>query len=360
MRFKLILSMLPMAAIASPYSLTSIISWKPANTRAIDGSTINNNTYYLSDLENGIVHVVDIASSTEIAQISGFVGLHVVSGQVDRASSGPSGMVAVPDLIELYVADGNGTVKIVDLKSNTIKSIISLPITKRADELGYDSTHQIVAATAPNEKIPTLFFISTNTHQIVANLTFPNSTDGIEVPSWNSQDGNWYLSVPSTVANPGGEIVVIDPKSFEILEIFAEPPCNSAGTAFGAPHSHHLFLGCSAGSLLSFNNTSSYIISTSSGKVVATVKDVVGSDQIAYSKNLNIFFASASHNKDGDGDQKPELAVIDAERGNVVQSIVTDNVTAHAVAVDEKTNRVFVPLLEGIAVYDYHHDQTSD
>ncbi|KAF8863931.1 hypothetical protein BDZ45DRAFT_685498 [Acephala macrosclerotiorum] len=217
---------------------------------------------------------------------------------------------------------------------------IDLSVDKRADELGYDAARKVVA--------------------IIANLIFPEATDGIEVPSWNSQDGNWYLSIPSTISNPRGEIAVIDPKAFKVLKTFAEPPCNSAGTAFGAPHSHTLFLGCSQNSYLEYNNTASYIISTSSGKVESTVRDIVGSDQIAYSQNLNLFFASAARNRATDGSPGPILAVVDAERGNVVQRIATDNVTAHAVAVDEVSNRVFVPLLHGIAVYDYHHHQTSN
>lgn len=75
---------------------------------------------------------------------------------------------------------------------------------------------------------------------------------------------------------------------------------------------------------------------------------------------MNLFFASAARNRGSNGSPDPILAVVDAERGNVVQSIVTDNVTAHAVAVDEGSNRVFVPLLQGIAVYDYHHHQSSN
>ncbi|CZR58019.1 uncharacterized protein PAC_07909 [Phialocephala subalpina] len=335
MRLTILLSLLPSVALAGPYSLTKIIPWIPANTGAYDGSTINNGTYYLSDLQNGVVRVVDVASATEITRIGDFVGLNSISGHIGRDSSGPSGMIAVPDRNELYVGDGDGTVKVIDLKTNTILASIDLSVNKRADELGYDAAQRVVAVTAPDITIPTLFFISVTTRQVIANLTFPDATDGIEVPSWNAQDGNWYLSIPSSVTNPGGEIAAVDPKSFKVVRTVAEPPCNSAGTAFGAPHSHVLFLGCSQNSYFELNNTSSYIISTSSGKVVSTVKDVVGSDQIAYSQNLNLFFASAARNRASGGSSDPILAIVDAERGNVVQSIVTDNVTAHAVAVDE-------------------------
>ncbi|KAF8863932.1 hypothetical protein BDZ45DRAFT_737774 [Acephala macrosclerotiorum] len=65
--------------------------------RACDGSTINNGIYYLSDLQNGVVHIVNVASATEITRVGGFVGLNFISEKIDRDSSGPSGMIAVPD-----------------------------------------------------------------------------------------------------------------------------------------------------------------------------------------------------------------------------------------------------------------------
>lgn len=348
------LLVLPALALAGPYSLTTIIPWTPNVSKSCDVSVILNGKYFLSDRGNAAVHVIDIASATQVALLTGFVGLDFVNGVFIKDSSGPAGLVALPDRNELYVGDGNSSVKVFDLSTYSFLEEIDFGLTKRADEMGYDPINKVVAVTAPDEDIPILFFISATTRKVLANITFPEATNGIELPNWNPSDGKWYQSIPETVQSPGGQVDVIDPKTFKVIKSYSEPKCNSAGTAFGAPN--QLFLGCSQDCITNFNVSNSLIMDVTTGKITHTTKEIAGSDQVAYDPTTNFFYASAYQNQAGGlstGVAVPQLAIIDADDGRLMQVLVTDSTVAHAVAVDPKTNRMFVPLLAGIGVYDF-------
>jgi hypothetical protein len=91
------------------------------------------------------------------------------------------------------------------------------------------------------------------------------------------------------------------------------------------------------------------------GSIVANISTVAGVDQVAYDSNAQLYFASAYQNLAGGistGAPQPQLAIIDAKTNKLIQTITTDNVTAHSVAVDPVTNNVIVPLTKsGLAVY---------
>jgi hypothetical protein len=358
MKLSFVLGVLPTLVLAGPYSLTTIIPWAPNISTSCDVSVILNGKYFLSDRGNAGVHVVDIASATQIGLLPGFVGLDYVNGVFIKDSSGPAGLVALPDRNELYVGDGNSSVKVFDLDTYALLAEIDFGLTKRADEMGYDPINQVVAVTAPDEPIPIIFFISATTRTVIANITFPEAYNGIELPNWNPTDGNWYNSIPETYQSPGGQIDVIDPKTFKVIKSYSEPKCNSAGTAWGAPN--QLFLGCSQDPITNFNVSNTLIMDVTSGNITHTTKGIAGSDQVAYAPITNFFYASAYQNQAGGlstGAATPQLAIIDAEDGRLMQVLVTDDVVAHAVAVDPISNRMFVPLLAGIGVYDFSMPQ---
>src|SRR6266404_392427 len=58
--------------------------------------------------------------------------------------SGPNGVVAVPQLNQLYVGDGDSTVKVVDLGAKAVVAIIPTGGNCRADELAYDPLDHII------------------------------------------------------------------------------------------------------------------------------------------------------------------------------------------------------------------------
>ncbi|KAF8850856.1 hypothetical protein BDZ45DRAFT_167917 [Acephala macrosclerotiorum] len=140
--------------------------------------------------------------------------------------------------------------------------------------MGYDPINKVVAVTAPDEDIPILFFISATTRKVLANITFPEATNGIELPNRNPSDGKWYQSNPETVQNLGGQIDVIGPKTFKAINSYSEPKCNSAGTAFGA--FNQLFLGCSQDCITNFNVSNSLIMDVTTRKITYTTKGIAG------------------------------------------------------------------------------------
>jgi DNA-binding beta-propeller fold protein YncE len=222
-------------AIAS-YTLTTTIPWTPKNSTLCDQGAVVNRSYYLSNRTNSVVHVVNLASGTETAQISGFAGTHFVNGSVNKPTSGPNGLLPIPDRNELYAGDGDGTVKVIDLGNHKVVDIITLGISKRAGEMAYDAQRKLAVVTGPDDDIAVVVFISVTYRSIVGKVSFPNATNGIEQPAWNPTDGAVYVGIPETDANPGGEVDVVDTSTFQITKILPEPECSSAGIVFGPPN----------------------------------------------------------------------------------------------------------------------------
>ncbi|KAK9320379.1 YVTN repeat-like/Quino protein amine dehydrogenase [Lipomyces orientalis] len=355
MKPSLFLLLLPVAVLADvSYRRRNIVPWEPKNATSVDQSVINHGTYYLSDRTNNVVHVVDIASGTLTTDIKGFVGVNLVNGKPDNAVSGPNGLLVIPDRNELYVGDGDGTVKVVDLRNNTVVASIHTGSVTRADELAYDAKRQLIAVTNPEETTAKIAIISVADRKVLGNVTFPNATNGVEQPAWNTIDGYIYVSVPETTANPGGEIDVVDPEQFEIIKVLPEPECNSHGIVFGP--NQQLLLGCSQDSILTYGTAHVAIMDIRTGNITSTINGVAGADQVVYDPTANLYYVSAYQNTANgtkQGMPDPILAIIDAATGDLVQTIPTDNVTAHSVAVDPKTNTLVVPLANiGITIFD--------
>lgn len=153
----------PAIALASGPYTTTVVPWKPKNATSVDVSTV----YYLSDRTNGIVHIVDLSSATETGSISGFVGAHIVNGTLDKPTSGPTGLLGIPGHNELFVGDGDGTVKVVDLSSNKVVDKVQLETKKRADEMTFDAKHNLAVVTGPDDDIASIWFISVTDRKIV-------------------------------------------------------------------------------------------------------------------------------------------------------------------------------------------------
>jgi DNA-binding beta-propeller fold protein YncE len=342
------------------YKLASTVPWTPKNATSVDQSTVYNGTYYLADRTNSAVHVVDLASSTQKTAITGFVGQLLTKNKTDSSISGPDGLIVLPDRNELYVGDGDGTVKVVNLFNNSIVASISTGSKKRADEFAYNPQTQTVVVTNPNEDTPYVTVISATERKVLGKVVF-NNASGLEQPAWNPVNGQFYISVPSTDANPGGEIAEIDVSAMTISRVLPLTACVPAGIVFGP--NQNLFVGCSQDQILNFGTAFSQVIDISTGNVLANISGLAGIDQVAYDPTAMLYYASAYQNLAGaskSGKSMPQLVIVDAKSNTLIQSLVTDNVTAHSVAVDPKTNQVIVPLAgSGIALYDFTTDNST-
>jgi DNA-binding beta-propeller fold protein YncE len=335
------------------YQLASTIPWNPKTPTSVDQSTVYNGTYYLADRSNKGVHVIDLASSKQTTLITGFKGLVTTNGKSDPPVSGPDGLIVLPNRNELYVGDGDGSVKVIDLVNHTIVASIVTGSEKRADEFAYDSTTQTIVVTNPNEKPPFVTIISAKDRNVTGKIVFNNAT-GLEQPAFNSVNGKFYVSVPSTGANPGGEIAELDLSAMNIAKVIPLPECIPAGIIFGP--NQNLFVGCSQDQILTYGVAYSLVLDISTGKVIGNISGVAGIDQVAYDPSMLFYYASAYQNLAGankSGSPMPQLAVIDARTNTLLQTLTTDNATAHSVAVDPVTNQVVVPVAKaGIEVYN--------
>jgi DNA-binding beta-propeller fold protein YncE len=334
---------------ARTYARVATIPWAPAEPTSVDIGWFDpgSHTYYLADRSNGVVHVVDAGSDRELAAIGGFVGK-----QGRNLTAGPNGVLEVADRQELWVGDGDGTIKVVDVPSRQVVAAIPTGSQTRVDEFAYDPTRRLVAATVPDAAPARLLLISVPARKVVAEADFPDATAGIEQPAWNPADGDFYLAVSATHANPGGEVDVVNPASAAILRTIPLRACGPHGIVFGP--ADQLLAGCSHDAIASGARASTIVVDARSGRTLVTISQVGGSDQVAYDPRDERYLVAASDmTSDGTmaGTRTPVLGVIDARADRWLYNIPTTPLT-HSVAVDPNDGHVFVPLAgAGIGVF---------
>jgi hypothetical protein len=256
------------------------------------------------------------SSSAEI----GFSGPNPAGSPCNQG--GPDGVVAIPQLNQLYVGDGDSTVKVVDLGAKAIVASISTGGKCRADELAYDPLDHIIMIGNPNDNPPFLTFISTDTQTVLGKLTYPTSQSGLEQPVWNSQTYRFDISVPATGMNLGS-VDEIDPITMQITNSF-KSTCSPAGLAIG-PNQRAM---TSCGIAVDARN----------GSVQAIISGPSG-DEIWYNPGDNNYYFGAAN-----------VAVVNAETNQLVGYISSTG--GHSIAVDSNNNNVYVPVTGvGIKVF---------
>jgi DNA-binding beta-propeller fold protein YncE len=324
------------SALAGSYSLVTSITVPGSPLASFDISWVDaaTQTYYLADRSNAGVDVVSTKDRAFVKRIGGFVGFRGKNNV-----SGPDGLVLVPDRHELWVGDGDSTVKVVDLQASAVVATIPTGGTKRADELDYDPLHHVIMITNPDDDPPFVTLISTANRTVLGKIAFPEATDGIEQPVWDPGTQRFYQAIPETKTNPGGAIAVIDPVAMKVSHEIPLALCFPHGLTLGP--NQELLVGCSKE-----KDARSIIVDMRTGSVVATITEVGGSDQVWYNPGDKRYYLAARANPGG-----PVLGVVDALTRKWIENIPTTK-DAHSVAVDPTTNHVFVPLTnQGIGVY---------
>lgn len=308
----------------------------------VDGAV---HRYYLADRTNKGIDVIDTSTDTflSVAAAGAFVG---GSGN----SGGPDGVVPVGNGV-VFAGDGDSTLKIVNVISNQLLATIPTvnPYTgpapsfctpgspnMRVDEMAYDPKDNVVVAINDASCPPFgTFFSATPPYKVLGSFPLPTANSGAEQPTWDPGQNKFVLALPATIANPGGEVDVLDPTqpNNPIVNRFPVTGCNPAGTALGP--NEHLVLGCQAGQLM--------IINAANGSTVATFAGVGGGDETWYNPGDNRFFVAASNNT---GPAGPVVVVIDAGTNTILQQIkITSG--AHSISVDRTTGQIFVPQRSG-------------
>jgi hypothetical protein len=229
--------------------------------------------------------------------------------------------------------------------------------TMRADELAYDPADHIILIANDRDAKPFVTFISTSTHMVLGKIVYdgtlgnPNTTGGIEQPVWDGATKRFYIAIPSTVANPNGEIDEINPVTRAITRIF---PTSAACGANGGPAGLALIPGqrlmASCGD----------VVDIASGLGVTNVAGVGGDEIWFNSGDERVYF--------GGGTNRISVNAVNAlSPYNLIHTLTVGlivlpppnaaNHTTHSVAADSELNRIFVPVShEGVKVYTDDHD----
>lgn len=276
--------------------------------------------YYVADRSNSAVDVVDTGTNTVVKQIGGFVGF---TGNND--TSGPDGVVSVSHS-ELWVGDGDSTVKVIDVPSGSVVATISTGGKARADELAFDTTHGLIVVANDADEPPFLTSISVGGRAVVKKLAYPEATDGLEQPVFDPATGIMYQAVPATKDLPGGAIDAIDPVQMTVSQRFGLTNCSPHGLALGP--NHQMLAGCSKA-------LHSIVIDDTNGSVLADFTQTGGSDEVWYNPGENRYYLAEN--------SAQSLGVIDASTLSFVENVET-GVGAHSVAADSINNHIFVPI----------------
>src|SRR2546422_1802545 len=319
---------------APTYHQIALITVPGASLMTFDISVVDRSsqTYYLADRSNKAVDIFDASSNTFEARVTGFVGF---TGNND--TSGPNGIVVVHDRGEIWAGDGNSTVKVIDLRTNSIVKTVSTGGTARADEIAYDQKDKLILIANDADTPPFATLIDTQSRAVVARIDFSDATAGLEQPVWDPETHLFYMSVPETATDPGGAVAVIDPRSRSRVGLFPVQNCGPAGLTL-APK-QHLLLGCG-------DPTAVQVMDARNGAIVATIAQVSGADEVWYNPGDKHYYVAARNNPSG-----PVFGVIDAMTDTWIQNVPTGP-NAHSVAANPINDEIFVPLRgTGIGVY---------
>ncbi|MGA7537689.1 MAG: hypothetical protein WBW93_02860 [Steroidobacteraceae bacterium] len=292
--------------------------------------------FVLADVSDRSLDVYQASTGTFLFSVRGFSGARKAA---DWALNGPSGVVVVATVygMEAWVGDGNSTVKVVSLATGRVVDTISTGGETRVDELTYDPRDQLVLADNPSERIPVATLISTAPgHAILGRLSFPNATAGLEQGVWSPETGLIYLDVPELRHGEGG-LAIIDPVAKRVVKMLRIPRCHPNGIALSL--SGHLLLGCRQQKSKSGRELSSALmLDLRTEKQLVSFPGIV-SDEIAFNPRDERFYLSAYDQPTG-----PELIALDSAVPARPSLAARTGDLAHSVAVDARTNHIFVPL----------------
>lgn len=294
--------------------------------------------YALADRSNGGLDFFESATGRFLGRATGFVGYSATGGS---DASGPNGVVAV-GRNEFWAGDGDSTVKAVDLRTKKVIASISTGGKKRADEVAYDPRDHLVIAVNNADDPPFVSFISIRTRKVVGRLELEHASDGAEQPVWNPNTGLVYISIPSLDGlKSHGAVAVVDPRAYKLVKLMPVERCMPAGLALG-PHDD-LLLGCSDDAVAAGFPARSFVMSAATGKIVASLPRVGGSDEVWSDLKAGRYYLAAAANTGG-----PVLGVVDSRTHRWIGNWPTGP-HAHSVAADPVTGKVFVPIAAGSA-----------
>jgi hypothetical protein len=302
----------------------------------------NASRYYLADRSNAAIDIFDTQKRTFIGRVGGFVGIKMVNGRAANNMSGPNGVALDADKHQLWVGDGDSTVKVIDLAANPAKLVatISTGGKGRADELTVDTKDGLVLVGNNADKPTFVSLISTKPdHAVVAKIEMLDATDGIDQPTYMPETGLFYASVPVWKdEKKHGGLAVIDPRTLKFVKLIPLDDCMPAGSFHGP--GTKMIVGCSAGSATRTPGMvpATLIVDVKTEKVVKVIHEVGGMDEVWYNPAAHRYYTGSRDQPGG-----AVLGVIDADSDTWIENVPT-GINGHSVAADAKSGMIFVPL----------------
>jgi DNA-binding beta-propeller fold protein YncE len=311
----------------------------PGNPLRFDISWVDQATgrYYLGEAGNASVDVIDAENDLYLGRITGFHGVGLPDDPCGPTQGmGPSGVLVTSDN-QLWADDAHGTVKVFDLKNAQPPFIDVTPIATistgaqcRADEIGFDPKDHVIMVGNPAEKPPYATLISSDPpYAVLSKIPFPNAR-GFEQPVWDPdlKGGRMLATVPGM--DGSSEVAVFNLKDPKEPVIEATYPTGICGSGLALGPSQHLLVGCSGGKPL-------MVLNGLDGKVIATLAETKGADEVWYNSGDNNFYAPAGFGGN------PTLSVIDGDSGAVLSTLPAGP-GSHSVAAYRVNNHIFVPI----------------
>jgi hypothetical protein len=217
-----------------PYALKTRI---PIPTWAgVDSSTISVDIswidpafglFVIGDRTGAAVETFDAKRYTFLAA----AGQGAFVGPGPTGSAGPNGVTVVgPN--EVAGGDGDSTLKIVNLDTGEIQSL-NTGGTHRVDEMAYDAATDILVAANDREGETANFITVFKAHplSILGKIPCPQCVGGIEQPL--VVNGRFYIAIPTTTANAGGEIDLLNTTTMKVDQVIKVSDCRPTGLASG-------------------------------------------------------------------------------------------------------------------------------
>jgi len=282
---------------------------------------------YLADKTNKSVIVFDTKTDKFVARIPGFIG-RVKDGD----ASGPNGVLIVKGGAELWVSDGDSTIKVVDTKTNQITATIATGGKKRANGMALGEDIGVVIVANSNDDPPFLSFISTAPdHKILAKIPIPQSGENLERSAYHAPSRMFYTAIPVSRADPTkGLLAQTDPKTGKLVKLH-ELSCHPHSLSIVSDST--IFLGCSsAHGPTPKPGGDMAIFDIAAGKVENVLAGYGGNGGSTMNRKLGQYYHSTSGGS---------LMVVDTKTKKGVQQLPTSN-GARSLAVSLANNRVYV------------------
>jgi hypothetical protein len=170
------------------------------------------------------------------------------------------------------------------------------------------------------------------------------SLAGLGGHTWNPNTGHFLLTNGNSTGNlTVGSVDEIDPRVGNpdgpvVINSFVMPNCMPTSIVQGP--GNNFLVGCADHDGESFP-MNEYVIDGTSGKIIATIDNVGGVDEVWYNPSDNKYYLAARDMPTG-----PAMGVIDAGSNQWLVNLTT-NSNSHSISVDPSTNHVYVPMQAG-------------